>query len=555
MSQTATKSKLFIKDHHLQKRSCYLGQLGLKKSGVRIRYTKEMIEEYQKCKNDIVYFCKNYVKIVHVDRGLISFDMWPFQEEMIQNIHDNRFSISLCSRQIGKSITTISYLLHFILFHNYKELGIIANKGKTARKILAKLKLAYSKMPPWLQSGIVEWNKGNIELENGCKVSASSTSGDAARGDSLAALFIDEAAFIDDNLWEEFYTSVYPTVSSGETTKIIMVSTAHGMNHYHKLWSDAKNGVSSYSPFEVNWKAVPGRDETWRLREIGNTSENKFAQEHENQFLGSSNTLIGSASLANMAIQPPIKTVDENYKVYEEVKKDHKYFVTVDCGQGVGLDYSVVNVFDITTYPFKQVAVYRDNMVSPLYFPNVILEIATKYNTAWTLVENNDVGSQIVSDLNYDLEYENIMSVRTSNDNARMRLGMKTTKKTKALGCSTFKELIEDNKLLLVDNDTILELSSFVKKMNSYEAELGKHDDITMTMVNFSYVTTMPLFDDIHNIAVQAELLKSRHREVEENVLPAPVISDGINTSSEIGIDYVSNSINYDPRDPDMAGF
>ena len=538
-----------ISSTKLQKRNCYLGQQGLKKEGVQIKWTEEMIIEYDKCKNDIVYFCKSYIKIINIDQGLIPFDMYPFQEDLINNINNNRFSISLCSRQIGKSITTIAYLLHFILFNEYKDVGVIANKGATARKILGKLKLAYSQVPSWLQSGIVEWNKGTIELENGCKVAASSTSGDAARGDSLAALFIDECAFISAAIWDEFYASVYPTISSSKTAKVIMVSTANGMNHYYKLWNDATSGKSTFSPFEVTWKDVPDRDDAWRIETIANTSEEKFAQEHENQFLGSSDTLIPSTYLLSMVGHNPIKQRDKNYNVYEEVIEGHKYFVSVDCGQGVGLDYSIVNVFDISTYPFKQVAVFRDNNISPLFLPTVILNIATNYNKAWTLIENNDIGSQIVSDFNYDLEYENIVSIRTQNEKAKFRLGMRTTTKTKAIGCSIFKELVRDQKLIIQDQATINECSTFVKKVNSYEAEIGKNDDIVMTIVNFAYATTTIQFEDIYNLGVAKSLMSSNKRDIEQDVLPPPMIYDGLGDESSSGFTM------YDPRDPEMAGF
>ena len=537
----------------LRKVSCYLGNRRIKKDGIKIKFTPEMIEEYKKCKNDIVYFCKEYIKIVHVDRGLIDFDMYDFQEDFINNINDNRFSISLCSRQVGKSITTVAWMLHFILFNDYKRVGVIANKGKTARKILGKLKLAYENIPHWLQSGVVEWNKGSIELENGCIIESGSTVSDAARGDSLAALFIDEAAFIDDSLWEDFYTSVYPTVSSGDTTKIIMVSTANGMNHYHKLWSDAKGGKSTFSPFEVNWTEVPGRDESWKKETIANTSANKFAQEHDNQFLGSSNTLISNAHLNSMVAETPLRIKDKTYYVYEEVKHDHKYFISVDCGQGLGLDYSVVNVFDITEYPFRQVAVLRDNNLSPYYLPNRIIHIATEYNNAWVLVENNDVGSQVVSDLNFNLEYENIMSIMTSNVKSKFQLGMKTTKKTKSLGCSVFNELIEDQKLVIQDQNTITEISTFVKKGKSYEAENGKNDDIVMTLVNMAYATTTEMFDDIYNMNVVKTLLSSRESEIYEDVLPPPMVNDGLSNSNRYNT--FDGYEEYDRNDPDMKGF
>ena len=525
-----------IKGTKLRKNKCYLGNTKLKKDGVKMQFTPEMITEYAKCKNDIVYFCKEYVKIVHVDDGLIDFGMYDFQEDLINNINDNRYSISLCSRQVGKSITTVAWMLHFILFNEYKRVGVIANKGSTAKKILGKLKLAYENLPHWMQSGVVEWNKNSIELENGCIIEASSTSGDAARGDSLAALFIDEAAFIDDTLWEEFYTSVYPTISSGKKTKIILVSTANGMNHYHKLWNDAIKGKSTFSPFEVNWKSVPGRDEDWRDETIANTSPDKFAQEHENQFLGSSNTLISSTYLNNMVSEQPLSVEDGTY-IYEEPREGRQYFASVDCGQGLKLDYSVINIFDVTEYPFKQVAVFRDNHTIPLYLPSKILHLVTKYNNAWTLIENNDVGSQIVADFNYELEYQNIMNIRTSNVNSKFKLGMRTTTKTKALGCSVFKELVENQKIQFVDQTTINEISTFIKKNKSYEATLGKYDDIVMSIVNMAYASTTEQFSDVNDVNVQKTLINNYNNEIEEDVLPAPMIDDGISSNSNRFVD------------------
>jgi len=547
---------MHIQGVKLRKHKCYLGNTKIKREGVKMIYTPEMIDEFEKCKNDIVYFARTYIKIVHVDRGLIDFDMYDFQEDFINNINDNRFSVSLCSRQVGKSITTVAWMLHFILFNDYKRLGIIANKGATARKILGKLKLAYENLPHWIQSGVKEWNKGSIELENGCIIEASSTSGDAVRGDSLSALFIDEAAFIDDNLWDEFYTSVYPTISSGKTTKIIMVSTAHGMNHYNKIWKDAVAGKSTFSPFEIDWKSVPGRDEKWKAETIANTSEEKFAQEHENQFLGSSDTLIGSTYLNAMVSADPIKKQDKHYSVYEEVIHDHKYFISVDCGQGLGLDYSIVNVFDISVYPFKQVAIYRDNTISPIFLPEVILRIATKYNTAWVLIENNDIGSQVVNDFNFDLEYENVMSLRTMNEKTKFKLGMRTTKKTKSLGCSIFKELIRDQKLIIQDQNTINEISTFVKKANSYEAEVGKFDDIVMSIVNMAYATSTTQFEEIYEMSVSKTLLNNNRKDIEEDVLPPPLISNGVDHFEGSSFNNTHEGFDpYDRNDPDMKGF
>jgi len=521
-----------IKGKKLRKVSCYLGNLKLKRNGINYKYDQELKDEFRKCAGDTVYFIKEYMKIVHVDRGLIPFDMYDYQEELIRNIQDNRYSITLASRQIGKSVTTIGFLLHFILFNKYKRVGIIANKGATARKILAKLKLAYENLPHWIQSGVVEWNKGSIELENGCIVEASSTSGDAVRGDSLSLLFIDEAAFIEKNLWSEFYTSVYPTISSGVTTKIVMVSTANGMNHYYKLWDDAVSGKSKYSPFEVDWTMVPGRDEEFRLETIANTSPEQFSQEHENSFLGNTNTLISSVSLSNMPIGEHVGEDIHGTLIYDKAEPGRKYFVSVDVGQGVNLDYSIISVIDITEYPFKQVAMYRNNSISPLFLPNIIAEVATKYNEAYVLVENNDIGTSVVNDLNFTLEYPNIISIKTGSE-GKYKLGMRTTKRTKSFGCSNLKELIENEKLVIKNFHTINEFSTFVKTKKSYEAEAGYNDDIVMSFVNFAFFTTTELFKDIYNSDVRQMLLDKRLSDLENSMMPDLVIDDGIHDSQD----------------------
>lgn len=517
-----------IKGKKLRKQNCYLGNTKLKRDGATYRYTPELKEEFIKCSNDVVYFVKEYMKIVHVDRGLIPFDMYDFQEDLIRNIQDNRFSITLASRQIGKSVTTIAFLLHFILFNKYKRVGIIANKGATARKILKKLKLAYENLPHWLQSGVVEWNKGSIELSNGCIVEASSTSGDAVRGDSLSLLFIDEAAFIEKNLWTEFYTSVYPTISSGETTKIVLVSTANGMNHYYKMWNDAKSGKSKYSPFEVNWKMVPNRTQEFMDETIANTSPEQFSQEHENSFLGNTNTLLSSVTLGNLPIFDPEQRDINNTKIYEAPDPTQKYFISVDVGQGVNLDYSVINVINISEYPFKQAALYRSNSISPLFLPSIIEGLATKYNEAFVLIENNDIGTSVVNDLNFSFEYPNIISIKTGSE-GKYKLGMRTTKRTKSSGCSNIKELVEGNKLLICDFDTINEFSTFVKSKNSYEAEAGYNDDIVMSFVNFAFFTTTELFLDIYENDVREVLMKKRMEDLENTMLPDLIIDDGLN--------------------------
>ena len=511
----------------LPKNNCYLSNSKLKKENVQIDFDQDQIDEYIKCKTDIVYFCKNYVKIVHVDRGLIPFDMYDFQEDLVKHIDDNRFTATLCSRQVGKSITTVSWILHYILFNDYKRVGIIANKGSSARKVLGKLKLAYENLPHWIQQGVVEWNKGSIELDNGCTVEASSTAGDAARGDSLSVLFVDECAFIEPNLWEDFYSSTYSTISSGETTKIILISTAHGMNHYYKIYTDSKNKKSSFKHFEVDWRVVPGRDEKWKAETISNTSKEQFSQEHENTFLGGTKTLISNSVLLTIPISDPMMDLEKNHlKIYEKPIKGHTYVLSSDVSEGIGLDYQAFNIIDVTSYPFKQVAVFRDNKTSYTVYPKIIYKYATAYNNAYVLIESNDVGKNVVGDLNYDLEYDNIVTLKTNKE--KYTLGMRTTKVTKAVGCSNLKDLVDMKQLIINDFDTIWELSGFVESGKTYEADVGFTDDIVMSLVNFAYFTTKDMFADVSEHNVADKLFADYDISANEDLMPMPMIEDGL---------------------------
>lgn len=500
----------------MEKQSSYLGNPRLKRSGEQISWTEDMVQEYMKCKNDIIYFIKTYMKIVHVDHGLVPFDTYSFQDNLINHLNDNRFSIVKTSRQVGKTTTSVAFLLHYVLFHESKVVGILANKGATSREILGRLQLAYEHLPKYLQQGVLEWNKGSIELENGSKIIASSTSSSAVRGFSFSCLFLDEAAFIHDNLFWEFWDSVYPTISSGKETKVIMVSTPNGMNHFHKFWVDGNEGRSSFKTFEVHWSLVPGRDKQWKKDTIGNIGEERWRQEFEAEFLGSSNTLININTLQNLVYQPPLETIND-VKYYKNPRSDRTYFMTVDVGYGRGQDYSTLSVIDITEYPFEQVATYRSNQISPLLYPSIIHKIATDYNNAFVLVENNDIGKTVLQVLNYELEYENLLSVGAIKSGD---LGVRTTKATKAIGCSNLKDLIEGEKLIIVDEFSINELSTFISKGSSYQAEAGKHDDTVMNLVVFSWFTTQEMFKDLTDKDIRTKLYKQHIDDIEEMLTP-----------------------------------
>ena len=521
----------------------YLGNPLLKKPNVPFDFTEEQIAEYIKCKDDPIYFIKNYMKIVHVDYGLVPFDLWDFQEDMVRTFYEDRFVICKMPRQTGKSTTIIAFLLHYVLYNQDVRVGILANKGATARELLGRLQLAYENLPLWLQQGIVEWNKGSIELENGSKMLASSTSSSAIRGGTFNIIFLDEFAFVPEHIAEEFFRSVYPTISSGKSTKVLIVSTPNGMNQFYKMWIDSVEKRSDYTPIDVHWSQVPGRDDEWKEQTIRNTSEDQFRVEFETEFIGSSNTLISPTKLRHMTFKPPLYEKD-GLNIWELPKEDRTYFMTCDVARGAGKDFSAFTVLDITDVPYKLVARYKDNNISTLLYPNVIYKTATDYNTAWVLVEANDIGGQVADTLYYDMEYENLISstvkgragqVVSAGFGKDTLFGIKTTAQVKRIGCQTLKTIIEENQLLILDFDTVAELTSFSVRGKSYAATEGNHDDLVMTLVLFSWMTTQRYFKDLLDQDLRLKLFEERMKQLEDEILPLGFVSDG--TEEDIFID------------------
>ena len=513
----------------------YLGNSNLKRVGVTISFTEEEAQEFIKCASDPVYFIKNYVKIVNVDSGLIPFNMWDFQEEMVRDFHANRFSICKMPRQVGKTTTTVGYMLWCVLFQEEYNIAILANKGQLAQEILSRVQKAYEYLPLWLQQGIITWNKRNIELENGSKIYAYATSAAGVRGGTYNLIFLDEFAFVPKNMADEFFTSTYPVISSGQTSKVIIVSTPCGLNHFYKMWIDATEKRSLYKPIEIHWSQVPGRDAKWKEETIRNTSEEQFRQEFETEFIGSSATLISGVKLRSLAFRDP-PWQEDCLDIYEQPKEGHLYIATVDCSEGVGLDYHTINIIDVTQTPYRQVAKYRNNKLPLLFFPTVIYSLCRRYNEAFILVETNNVGQQVVDILHYDLEYENVYKIdhhhikgqtisggfkRASN------FGIKTTKTVKKIGCANLKTLIESDKLLIQDFDTIAELNTFVRVRDSYAAEEGNNDDIVMGLVLFAWLTAQSYFKDSTNIDIRKVLLQENNMYAEEDLTPVGIIDDG----------------------------
>ena len=515
----------------------YLGNPNLKKANVQQEWTEEQVKEYARCMQDPLYFIQTYVRIVSLDEGLIPFEMYPFQKEMVGTFHKNRFTICKLPRQSGKSTTMISYLLHYSLFNPSVNIAILANKAATARDLLGRLQLAYEHLPKWLQQGVMSWNKGSLELENGSKILASSTSASAVRGGSYNIIFLDEFAYVPSNVAEQFFSSVYPTISSGKSTKVMIVSTPHGMNMFYKLWTDAEEKRNSYIPIEVHWSEVPGRDEKWRKETIANTSEQQFQTEFECEFLGSIDTLITPSKLRTLAYKTPIQS-NAGLDVYEQPQKGHTYFMVADVSRGTKNDYSAYVVFDVTQVPYRVVAKYRDNEVKPLLFPQKIYHVARAYNQAFVLVEVNDIGEQVANALQFDMEYDNLVMASMRGragqimgggfSGGKAQLGVRTTKAVKKIGCSNLKQLLESDKIIVEDFDCINELSTFIVKGSSFEADDGCNDDLVACMFIFGWATDQSYFKELTNNDVREQMFKDQQDQLEQDMAPFGFVVNGL---------------------------
>jgi hypothetical protein len=524
----------------------YLGNPLLKKANTQIEFSEEQIVEFIKCKSDPVYFAKNYIKIVTLDHGLQQFKPYDFQEKLITNFHSHRFNICKMPRQTGKSTTVVSYLLHYAIFNDNVNIAILANKASTARDLLQRLQTAYENLPKWLQQGIIAWNRGSMELENGSKILAASTSASAVRGGSYNIIFLDEFAFVQNHLADDFFASVYPTISSGQSTKVIIVSTPHGMNHFYRLWHDAERGKNEYVPTDVHWTEVPGRDEKWKAQTIANTSEQQFKIEFECEFLGSVDTLIAPSKLKSLVYDTPIKR-NKGLDVYQNADPDKDYLITVDVARGVGSDYSAFVVFDITHFPHRIVAKYRNNEIKPMLFPNIIYDVAKAYNNAFILCEVNDVGDQVAAIIQYDLEYQNLLMcsmrgragqiVGQGFSGKKTQLGLKMSKTVKKVGCLNLKTMIEEDKLIFNDYEIISELTTFIQKHNSFEAEEGCNDDLAMCLVIYAWLVAQDYFKELTEQDVRKRLYEEQKNQIEQDMSPFGFILTGMENTSEVDVD------------------
>ena len=515
----------------------YLGNPNLKKANVAQEWTQEEVAEYAKCMSDPMYFIQTYIRIVSLDEGLIPFKLYDFQKEMVGTFHNNRFTICKLPRQSGKSTTIIAYLLHYVLFNPTVNVAILANKAATARDLLGRLQLAYENLPKWLQQGVMTWNKGSLELENGSKILASSTSASAVRGGSYNIIFLDEFAYVPANVAEQFFSSVYPTISSGKTTKVMIVSTPHGMNMFYKLWTDAENQRNTYVPIEVHWSEIPGRDEKWKEETIKNTSASQFNTEFECEFLGSIDTLISPQKLRTMAYRNPTQT-NAGLDLYDKPQERHTYVLTADVSRGTANDYSAFLVFDVSEMPYRIVAKYRDNEIKPLLFPSKIYDVARAYNQAFVLIEVNDIGEQVANTMQFDMEYDNLIMASMRGragqvlgagfSGGRAQLGVRTTKAVKKIGCSNLKQLIEDDKLIIEDLDIISELSTFIVKGQSFQADEGCTDDLVACLFLFAWTSDQTYFKELTDMDIRKTMMKEQQDALEQDMAPFGFVVTGL---------------------------
>ena len=529
-----------------EKQEIYLGNPNLKRANVNTNFSPEEVQEFIKCSNDPVYFIRNYIKIVNLDQGIVGFDLYDFQEDMVNRFHENRFNIAKLPRQSGKSTVVTAYLLWYAIFNDNVNIAILANKAATAREMLGRLQLSYENLPKWLQQGVVNWNRGSLELENGSKILAASTSASAVRGMSFNVIFLDEFAFIPTHIADQFFSSVYPTISSGKSTKVIIISTPHGMNMFYKLWHDAERGKNEYTTTEVHWSQVPGRDAEWKKQTIANTSEEQFKVEFECEFLGSVDTLISAAKLRTLVYEDPLKR-SAGLDIYHEPVKDHIYVMSVDVARGVSKDYSAFIVVDTTSIPYQLVAKYRNNTIKPLLFPNIIHNVACAYNHSYVMVEVNDIGGQVADILQFDLEYDNLLMcamrgragqvVGQGFSGSKTQLGVKMTTTVKKTGCSNLKALLEDDKLMLADYDIISELTTFIQKGPAWQAEDGCNDDLAMCLVIFSWVALTDYFKELHDSDVRNQIYLEQKEAIEADMAPFGFIENGLESETFVDED------------------
>ena len=503
----------------------YKGNKRLRRAGIDIDYTAEQFLEVAKCIEDPIYFCQTYVKITTLDHGVVNFNPRPYQIKTINQLCNDRFTILKWPRQAGKTTTVAAVIAWCLLFNKEYNIACLAHKQDQAIEIIDRVKTIYENLPLWLQHGILAWNKKNIELENKSQVFAAATSSGSVRGQTINFVYADEFAIIETNMQEEFFTGTFPTISSGTESKFVISSTPKGFNLFYKIWMDAVDGKSDFVPIAINYWDIPGRDEAWAQKERKRIGEAKFRQEYETEFQGSSNTLIDGKKLGTITfVEPVMKDPEELLHIFEQPVPGRQYVMSVDVSEGVGGDASTFSIIDVSEIPYKIVCTYSNDMITTLIFPNVIFDVAQYYNNAYVVIESNTIGAEVANILHYDLEYENVLSTNITSkrgdldESPRSFLGIKQTKKTKHIGCSNLKLMVEQDQLIINDYRVFYELSRFIRKGSSFQAESGEHDDLVMNLVTFAWLTSQNSFKELTNTDLR--LAMNQRKIHEQDNLP-----------------------------------
>lgn len=510
----------------------YNGNPFLKQIGEQIEFTHEQKSEYAKCAVSVEYFLENYANIISLDDGIVKFKPFAYQKRILKALKNNRKVLVKLFRQSGKSTVVAGYMAWYCLFKDNKHACILANKMATAKEIFSRVQMIIELCPKWLQQGIKTWNKTSFELENGTKCFCAATSPSAVRGQSISLLVLDEFAFLSASLAEEFIASVFPTISSSQTSQLVIVSTPKGMNHYYKLWVESEQGINGFKAIHGKWQEHPKRDQAWYLEQKAILGDVKTAQEIDCSFVGSSNTLVKGEKIAALALRQPITNSLDGFVAYEAPTKKASYVMTVDVAEGKEMDSSAFVIFDISKLPYRIVATYKNNAINTLAYPEVIHHYAKMYNDAFVLVESNSLGQQVADALFYDIEYENMyMSAKEDvidGYGGSARPGIKTTKKTKAIGCNAIKAIIENDNLDVGSAEVVDEMSTFVRVGSTYKAEEGKHDDLMMCCVTFGFLTQTTAFKNLFDFYLRKEFIKQQLTQIESDELPIGYFNDGL---------------------------
>lgn len=527
------------------KATYYLGNPNLPNVHWKGEYTKEMISSIKKAKDNLLYFAENFFYIVDPDKGKVVIPLFPFQRKILRTLRDNRFTILNASRQISKTTLLTIYALWIACFQEDKNILIVANKEATAIEIFRRVRLAYEQLPEWLKPGVKEYGKTSAEFANGSRIGISTTTGSAARGQTINLLLIDEMAFIDPpSILEDFWRSVWPTVSRAKTSKVLIASTPNGTgNLFHRLVSEALAGKNDFVVEELMWDAIPGRDEKWKQDQIKTLgSVDSFRQEYECIFLNTGDTAIDEELFAHYSTMccSPIPHPDPHFKVFERQRDGAQYIAGVDVSEGVGEDSSIIQLIDISDLTaIKQVAVYRNNKISPLEFTNKCHEIFLEWGSPIALIERNNQGAQVIDRLFNDLNYTNIVNYGAKvAGRTRVLQGMISHTNTKNKAVSNMRHYVNILRAIkFCDIETVREFKKFTRQANgTWKAENGAHDDLVMAFIWALMILEKEITEQYFNILSTDDYGKPLQLENTDFGVGKYISTDSMYSEDEFGI-------------------